>query len=358
VWSPRFALGLVYLLVPAAAFNGYYSKRGFQDDSPYISARKIMDGTAIRPFVFRRLDPLIANAVAAAAPVSLRQKFWQRYVHGGMSSIVPNAAMTGGSTYFLTYSVLYYLVFFQLLASLFLLRAVFAHLVGPVAATIAPALWALMMPVIQAVGAGLFYDYAELLFLSAAVLLALEGRLALLLLCTVLGTLNKETFLVFIPTLVPFLRPRMGRRALVAVTVGLMAISALIYAGIKGAYASNPGFDVDVSRRENLRFYPDPRTLVKFEKAYGLMLPRAWGIVWIAAAAATVSAVWRRVDDRLKWHLLIAGLVNLPLFFLFAAPAEVRNLSLCFIGIASMVAYAVDGWVARAGPAARHLVQR
>lgn len=353
-WSPRLALSVAYLLVAAAAFNGYYAKGGFQDDSPYISARKIMDGTAIRPFVFRRLDPIIANALADAAPESVRQVIWRRYVHGGTSSVAPHAATTDGPRYFLAYVALYYLVFFQFLASLFVLRAVFGRFVGPLAATIAPALWALLMPVIQAVSGGLFYDDAELLFLSGAVLAALDRRLALLALCTVLGTLNKETFLVFIPTLIPFLRPQMRLPRLVATTGGLMAISALIYAVLRRAYASNGGFDADANWRDNLLFYLDLRNLLKFEKAYGLMLPRVWGVFWIAAGAAVVSTVWRGVDRRLKRHLVIASVINLPLFLLFGAPAEVRNLSLCFVGFASLIAYAVEGWVLhaeRAGPA-------
>jgi hypothetical protein len=350
-WSPRLTLGFVYLLVAAAAFNGYYAKRGFQDDSRYISARQIMDGTAIRPFVFRRLDPMIANAVADAAPNSLRQGIWQRYVRGGISTLAPVVATTGGPRYFLAYTTLYYLVFFQFLVSLFALRAVFGRFVGPSAATIAPALWALLMPVIQAVSAGLFYDYTELLFLSCAVLAALDGRLALLALCTVLGTLNKETFLVFIPTLIPFLHPQMRLPRLVAATGGLMAISALIYAATRHAYASNGGFNADANWHDNLRFYPDPRNLLKFEKAYGLMLPRVWSVFGIAAGAAIASTVWRRVDRRLKGHLAIATVINLPLFLLFGAPAEVRNLSLCFVGFASLIAYAIDDWISHAEPA-------
>ncbi len=346
-WAPGLALGLVYLLVAAAAFNGYYAKHGFQDDSRYISARQIMDGTAIRPFVFRRLDPMIANAVADAAPEPLRQELWRRYAHAGTSAVAPDAAATGGPRYFLAYTVLYYLVFAQFLASLFVLRAVFRRFVGPLAADVAPTIWALLMPVIQAVSAGLFYDYAELLFLSGAVLAALDGRLALLALCAVLGTLNKETFLVFIPTLIPFLRPTMRLPRLIATVGGLMAISALIYVALKRSYAGNGGFDVDANWRANLLFYPDPRNLLRFEKAYGLPLPRVWGVFWIAAGAALVAKVWGRADPRLKRHLLIAIVVNLPLFLLFGAPAEVRNLSLCFVGVAGLIAYAVEDWSAQ-----------
>ena len=279
-------------------------------------------------------------------------QIWRRYAHGGKSIIGPDAATTGGQRYFLAYTALYYLVFFQFFASLFVLRAVFGRVVEPRAATIAPLLWALLMPVIQAVSAGLFYDDAELLLLAGAVLAALDGRLALLALCTVLGTLNKETFLVFIPTLIPFLRPQMRLPRLVATTGGLMAMSVTLYAVVNRVYAGNGGGDGDANWHDNLLYYADLRTLFKFEKAYGLMLPRVYGVFWIAAGAAVVSAVWHRVDGRLKWHLWIAIAINLPLFLLFGAPAEVRNLSLCFVGSACLIACAVEDWISRAEGAA------
>jgi len=352
-WRSRLAIGVVYLLVAAAAFSGYYSKIGFQDESSFDSAYQILDGSAARPYVFRRLDPMIANGIADATSEPVRQRIWLHFVQDGKSRIAPDAATARGPRYFLAYTVLYYLVFFEFLASLFVLRAVFGHFVGPVAATIAPAIWALLMPVIQAVGGGLFYDYAELLFLSCAVLAALDRRLAALAICTVLGTLNKETFLVFIPTLIPFLRPQMPLTRLVPTIGGLMAVSALIYAWLKQIYAGNGGSDVEAQWATNLLFYANPRNLLRFEPAYGLLLPRAWNLFWIAAGAAVVSATWARVDRRLKQHLIIATLINLPLFILFAAPAETRNLSLCFVGFACLIAYAVDGWASDLGSAAK-----
>lgn len=352
-WRSRLAIGLVYLLVAAAAFSGYYSKSGFQDESSFDSAHQMLDGSAARPYVFRRLDPMIANGLADAASEPLRQQIWRHFVQDGKSRIAPDVATTGGPRYFLAYTILYYLVFFEFLASLFVLRAVFGHFVGPLAATITPAIWALLMPVIQAVGGGLFYDYAELLFLSCAVLAALDRRVAALAICTVFATLNKETFLVFIPTLIPFLRPPMRFTRLVPTIGGLMAISALIYFALKQIYAGNGGIDVEAQWATNLLFYANPRNLLRFEPVYGLLLPRVWNVFWIAAGASVVSMTWRRIDGRLKQHLIIASLFNLPLLLLFGAPAEMRNLSLCFVGFACLIAYAVDGWATGLGSPAR-----
>jgi hypothetical protein len=344
-------------VVAAAAFSGFYQRAGFQDDVDAISARRIMDGSAVRPFVYRRLDPMIANLAADAAPDWLQQAAWRRLNHKGTSAVGPNVATTDGPRFFIAYNVLFYLAFAQLLASLFVLRALLSRFVGPLAATITPALWALLIPIIEAVGGGHFYDFPEQFFLSAAVLSAVDGRIARLALWTVLGTLNKESFLVFIPSLIPFLAPRMRLGRLVATTGALMTISALIYGREKFAYRGNGGFDVDFNLFANLRFYLNPLNLLKIQKAYGLALPRAWSVCGIAAAAAVVAASWSRADPRLQRHLLIAAAFNLPLFILFAGSGEVRNLSLCFVGFAGLLAYAVDGWIRRTAPVAHALEQ-
>ncbi len=350
VWRhvfPRFALALAYLLVAAAAFNGFYTKRGFQDDSRYVSAAKIMDGSAIRPFVFRRLDVEIVGAAMDILPSHLPETGWRHYVHDGRSSIGPDAATVNGPHFFIAYTFLYYLVFAQFFASLFVLRAIFSRFIGPLAATIAPALWALLMPVIQAVSAGFFYDYSELLFLSCAVLAAMDGQIALLALWTIAGTLNKETFLVFIPTLIPFLAPILRPTRTAALILCLMAGSALLYFHIKLVYSANGGFDADSNFLASLRFYPNPSNLFKVEKVYGLPLPRAWSLFWIATGVAVIAASWDKADRRLKRHILLAFAINLPLFLLFGAPGEVRNMSLCFVGAAALLAYALDGWIER-----------
>lgn len=339
------ALVIAYFLVAAASFNGFYVKEGFQDDSRFISAGKIMDGSAIRPFVFRRLDAEIANFAALHVPDRLKQAIRDRYVHNGKSAIGPDAALAGSPTYFIAYNVLFYLVFAQFLASLFVLRGIFGKFVSPLAASITPALWALLMPVIQARSAGLFYDYAELLFLSSAVLAAIEGRTVVLVILTILGTYNKETFLVFIPALLPFLLPALGKARATITACLCMAISAGLYLLVNRTYAANAGFDADPNWLAALRFYPNPLNLLLFDKAYGLYLPRIWGIFWLAAGATIVSATWARADRRLRQHLLIAAVINLPLLVLFGAPGELRNLSLCFVGVAGLLAYAVDGWV-------------
>jgi len=346
-WSPKFALAIVYFLVAAAAFNGYYAKHGFYDDSRMISARMTMDGSAIRPVVYRRLNPLVARFTAERVPESLKLRFWRRFAMNGVSYLGPDIAAASGPDYFLAYNVLYYLVFAQLLAALFVLRALFCRFVSPLAATLTPMLWALAMPYIQAVDGGLLYDYAELLFLACAALAALDRRIALLVLWTLLGTFNKETFLLFIPSLVPLLVPAIGKpRALVTTSV-LMAVSAAIVVAVMMAYAGNGDAGGNPKAFDNLLFYLNPFNLLRFSKAYGLLLPRAGGILGGAIAVAVVGTSWRRADLRLRRHLLIAAAINVPIFLAFAAPGEVRNLSLCFVGFSALVAYGVDDWIRR-----------
>ncbi len=342
-WARRLGLGLAYLVVAAAAFCGFYQKTGFHDASRYISAASMLDGSIIRPFVYRRLDPWIATAVADTIPAAIQQTIYARYAKDGVSGLGPDIAIHQGAKYYLEYNILYYISFAQLLAALFVLRGLFQGFVGRIAATVTPAIVALLMPILQATNGGFFYDYSELLFLSLAALAAARGWMVPLAAVTVLGSLNKEAFFFFIPALAPFLSIGAKSRVRTALTLGLMLlVSGSIYLALKAQYGSNPGRDTYFSLFANLRFYADPRNLFRFEKPYGLFMPRPYSLFWIAAAAGVVLAAWRRAAPCVRRHAALALAINLPLVLLFCAPGEMRDFGLCVVGFGILMAYTVE----------------
>ena len=63
------------LIVTAAAYCGFFTKWAFRDDGgPNFGIAYMIDGTAKRPFVYRRLVPETAKFITNALPVSVRER--------------------------------------------------------------------------------------------------------------------------------------------------------------------------------------------------------------------------------------------------------------------------------------------
>ena len=67
----RFLLALFYVIVAAAAFNGFYAKWRLNDGHAPHSLASMVDGTAYRPYVYRQLVPAVANGIQDDAWVLL-----------------------------------------------------------------------------------------------------------------------------------------------------------------------------------------------------------------------------------------------------------------------------------------------
>ena len=68
----RLSAGLLllclYFLAAASSFNGFYVTWGLRDGQWGYSLPAKVDGTSARPFVYRQLLPIIANAVDLGLP--------------------------------------------------------------------------------------------------------------------------------------------------------------------------------------------------------------------------------------------------------------------------------------------------
>ena len=350
--GPVLALVLVYLLVAGAAFQGFYDKWGFREGEPGFNAALMLSGQAKRPFVYRRLGPWIANAVGDHIPPALVQKLKDHSVDlRGKSYIGPDFLLNSPNPYFIRYQALYYLCFLELFAALFMLRWLCLGVVGPAAATLAPALFALLLPVLMTLG-GFFYDTGELLFLSAAALFAVKRWRLALLLATVLGTANKESFLLFLPSLLPLLMIRSTFRSAAITVAVLIATSAAIYLSIAEYYSGAGGNRMDSFLPASLLFYVNPVKLFYVEKTYGVLLPRGYSLVWLGLLGGIGWAGWSGAPTAYRRHVLAILAINVPFVIAFAYPGEMRNFSLTFVGWTVLAACALQAWLkSQDGPA-------
>jgi hypothetical protein len=332
-------LGVLYWIVAGASFSGYVAKWGLRDASQTASIGQILDGTAHQPFVYRQLAPMLSGLALQAAPEGVQGLL--------LAKIKPEESFArirppDDPRQRFRVLVVYGLAFAALIGALFVLRRIALDSgLDPLPASIAPVALVLALPYFQTIG-GYFYDSIELLFLSAAYLAALRGKVFVLLALALPATLNKETFLFFVPTLYPLLRVRLA-----PLRAGVVALATLLLAGavnvwLKWIYADVPGGVAEFHLLGNLGRYLDPATYLGLEITYGVPGPSGAFVGTLAVLALVVARGWPASPPALRRHLLLAATINLPLLLVFSATGELRNLSFLYVGLALLVARAMD----------------
>jgi len=362
----RFLMALLYVVVAAAAFNGFYTKWRLNDGHGPHSLASMVDGTAYRPYVYRQLVPAAANGIQALLPAGAVARISERLAdprrlnsRSGLAMRYPESeAMQPAVT--LRYHIVYYLTFLALLGALFAMRALCLRMgASAPAATAAPLAVALLLPFFLTEG-GFFYDFLEVLFMICAILLAWrippESRaraaacLVLLALVSAIATWNKEAFFFFVATLYPFLRLNLSRLKAAGVVGLLMFVCGCVYLALKIRYAGNPGGTVSFQPGANLFYFLDPGNWFRTEATYGVTLPKGLSAVMMLMIAGVAAIGWARLPAVLRLHVWAALAVNVPLFLLFAAAGEARNLSMLYPSLLGLLAMALTAWMGAAAP--------
>lgn len=353
-----FLLCCAYVVVAAAVMNGFYTKWRLNDGHPALGLAHMVEGTAHRPYVYRQFLPALANGIQALLPPATVARLSERLSDPRRVSSRSGLAMRYSASeallpaVTLRYHLIYYLTFIALLASLFVMRRVAIQAgAGPVAATAAPALLALMVPFFLTEG-GYFYDFVELLCIMSAVLLALGAsrktpvRLLALVALGAVATWNKEAFFFFTPALYPLLRRNLPRLQAAGAVAVLLLVCGCVYLALRMRYAGNPGTTVDFQLWDNLRYYADPGNWLRTESTYGVLLPRGFSMISVLAFAGIAVNGWPRLPQALRRHAQLALAINVPLFLLFCSPGEMRNLSMLYPSLLCLLALALAGWLA------------
>ncbi|WP_313625057.1 hypothetical protein [Achromobacter sp.] len=364
----RFLMAMLYVVVAAAAFNGFYTKWRLYDGHSPSSLGSMVEGTADRPYVYRQFAPAIANGIQALMPAATVERLSARLSdprrvdsRSGLAMRYPaSQAMVPSIT--LRYHIVYYLTFGALLGSLFAMRALCLRAgASTAAATAAPLVFALLLPFFLTEG-GYFYDFFEVLFMTCAILLAWRvpvdkpvraaGRLGLLAVVAGIAAWNKEAFFFFAVTLYPFLRVSLSRFKAAGVVGALVFIAGCVYLALRMRYAGNPGGTVSFQPGANLFYFFDPGNWFRTESTYGVMLPKGLSAFMMLMIAGVAATGWRRLPAAFRLHVLTALAVNVPLFLMFAAEGEARNLSMLYPSLVVLMAMALTSWMQAGGPQA------
>lgn len=332
-------LFLLYWIVAAASMSGSMGKWALRDGNADFGIEQVLEDQASRPFAYRRLLPEAADIAERITPHSVKN-----YVAVKLSPHRTYTRATAASNpkYAFRYVVIAYLCFGASLLSLVVLSALLRDLgFARLTATLAPMAFILAFPFVQTLG-GYYYDSVELLFLSSAALFAMRGHWIVLLALAVPATLNKEAFFFFVPSLYPMLRIRHSRKLALMTIAATMGISGVVNAWIKWLYAGTGGDIAQLHFLNNIEQYLSLSTYVQLELTYGMVGPGSAFLGTLLILAIIVVRGWSYCPQVARQHLIIAAALNLPLFLIFCAPGELRNLSMLFVGFVILLAGVID----------------
>jgi hypothetical protein len=333
-FARRILYGAVLFFAAAAAFNGFYTKIGFREGDPARGFEAIIDGSAARPYVFRQLIPLIANATARAVPPGFQRRVATLHSDDGKGfyeSLFSSPAALNPD-----YSFRYLIFYLAVLAgaifaafSFYLACRVEGH--NPEVSLIAATLMILLIPYIETRGGGYYADFPEAAFIALAVATARRVHWLWLAPVAMAGTLNKETFILVVVALWPILAQR-SSRLIAAVQVAVIEFVAVgVYLLNRLRFAANPGGTVEFHLKDQIAYLAHPGMwLFKFGKAYGVFLPELATVAPALLLGWVIWRSWKHISPAIRQYgLLLAGM-NVPLFLLFCMPGEVRDLSLLY----------------------------
>ncbi len=338
----RASYAILLFIAAAASFNGFYTKIGFREGDWKRGFQAIVDGSAARPYVYRQLLPIIANGANRIVPAWFQQKLAS--LHGddgrGFYASLFSSPVALNPVYSFRYLTFYLAAFAGAI-----LAAVLFYLVcrkeghAPEVSLISATLLILLIPYVQTRGGGYYDDFPEAAFIALAVLLARGAHWLWLVPVALLGTLNKETFILVILALWPLLNQRWGRLFAVLQVGILELVAGGIYLFNRFRFAGNPGGTVEFHLKDQLAYLGHPGLwLFKFGRVYGVFLPELATIVPALLLAWMIWRAWKDFSPSMRQFGWFIAAMNIPLFLLFCMPVEVRDLSLLYIVVLLSIA--------------------
>jgi len=347
---PRAMCCLLFFVAAAASFQGFYTKWHFREagvpfgagdaelygpgnaDELRFGLADMLEGTAARPYVYRQMLPALANWLDRVTPQSVKDGLSQVERHEiPPADFKQDSPMAGDPRYAFRYLVVYSVTFLFAWLAVFAMYLVCREVgIPPLASVFAPVLMILALPYCMS-GGGYFYDYPELAFLALTVWMGLKFDWWWMLPLVALATWNKESFLFAAASLYPILRKRNRRVGALIGTGGLVLASTAVYLALRLRYEHNPGATVLTKWRNQIKFVLHPMHWVDWEKTYGIAHFKAFSLIPLALIVWTVWRGWRLLPKEIQRYGQLAAAINLPLYFLFCMPGEMRDLSLLYV---------------------------
>lgn len=301
-----FAAGAVVLAAIVLLLFVQVSSLG---ENSRASLAELIEGTASRPFVYRRLVPASARLLLALTPAGLEASLGEalrasntwvgllRHMHLSARDYVKGVYCLG-------------LMFASLVAQAFAFRALFAAAYGPGRRADLAAIWgvACAVPFFEY---GYIYDFTTLLLSTLIWLCLVQRNWRVFALVFLIGCVNKETVVLVSLAFAITQYGRIPRSAYWGWLGFQLGAFALVRWLLVRAYSANPGLDFEWHVHD-----------------HWLALSWAWpgltSAAWLANLARLVGMDWARKPLVLRGILLSVLPPMVVLFLLFGYPYEWR----------------------------------
>lgn len=332
----KILLIFVFYIVAAASFNGLFVVNAFMDShDPRRSFQAMYDDTAYKPFIYRQLMIKTAKKIREVLPEETQTSLIQEFKYFDIIG-KQYARAKIEERFVIEYHILYFMCFVCIFFSMFLWRQIGIEITGnKYIGTLTACAFAIIFPMFEWLW--VYYDCGEILFCSAAVLLALRGYWIAIILISPIAAYNKESFLFFVLTLYPFLNLKLDKKKSAATVLFSAFLCGAVYLYTASIYAGNVGGNTEWHLYEHLH---DFFILDSWKLPYpfygvwwyiGFFIPNTLMLAWLA------KCTWKKLPEHWKNHIKIALMLNVPLFLLFCQPNEIRNFSLIYVGFIAML---------------------
>ena len=119
-------------------------------------------------------------------------------------------------------------------------------------------------------------------------------------------------------------------------------IAGIVNVIIKILFINSPGGVVVVNFWENLHNYLIPWSYMKAGITFGVISPEGFFAGTLVVIVIIMLRGWSGCPCEVRRHLIISAIINFPLFLLFCATGELRNLSLMYVGFVIIMALIID----------------
>jgi hypothetical protein len=332
VWLTLFTLviaGGIAMMIT----HSFITRWGIRSDARRDGIWSMMEGTADRPFVFRRLAPELARAATDFADQHLPAHSVDSYLQNStlLKVYPPEPPMTRRQQ--LAIHAAYALVWLAWLGSAVAGAWLLCSARGSSWYTgiLTSSLALCLIPVTFSNG-GYVYDSFEVLLWTLLLGCLCRGWLLAALGVFALALLNKESLLALVPALYPMIARHVGTKRALMWTALFALLAAAWLAYIRHTYAASPGMAQEWSLWSNLEFWSKPSSYLKFAAMYSpaLLAPRGGNVLILVLLAIPLRFGFGHVRADLRYAAVIASLALIPLFVLSGCIDETRALGPLF----------------------------
>jgi len=313
--------------------HSYVTRWGIRTDSPRDGLFAMMDGTAVRPFVYRRLAPVAVSAVTGlierAVPSTAVDAYLDKSTLKGLYPAEPALTQHQLIALHVAYHLVWLALLLTVVAGAALLRSVreCSWFEGLVSACLAISLLPLTLG-----NGGYIYDSVELLLWTTLLCCVAQQWSWTALVVFALALLNKESTLAVVPALFPLYARNLGVRGALKWTSLLAVASAAWLVFIRHEYEGVPGEAQEWRLLLNLEFWSQPTSYFKFAAMFapGLPAPRGANLLVLLLLAIPVRFGWPHLRKDFKFAALLAAAALIPLFLASGCLDETRVLGPLF----------------------------